>query len=435
MKNFFIPADVFKLLKNASWRFGANGVEYAASFIQSILLARFLGMEGFGLFVLVSTYIVIVNKIVDFRVWEVVTKYVAEFKEKDDLPSALSMIKLSYLVDFLSGVLSFLFILFSAGWICQHVLHRPDVQTAAKVYALVLLISTTQGTSSAVLRVFDKFRIQGLLSAFGSVITLGFIVGALLMRPEFIAVFWAIVWAAVVNAVIMTFVTVKHIAPYFQGMWERSKISLLKDRFREMTLFLFHTSFNYLITLATKDIDVVILNYFCGVASVGVYQIAKKIARGLGFLADPLYYAVYPDLAKMWAREARSEIRRYLSRITGLTAFVVLILTGLLSLFGGDIINFVYGPAYVEAFPALRVMVWGTMIATSLFWMRPVLLSMGKPGVLTGANIFSAVTMFVLSLILVPKYGYMGSAVMFVYPYAVGHAICARSFFKGVYGA
>lgn len=408
------------MFKNAFWKFSSNGVEYAVAFIQSILLARILGVKKFGVLVLITTYVTIINKIIDFRVWESVVKFVSEYKEKNDKSRALAVIKISYIIDLITGIIAFFVVYFTAGIISEYLLKQPGLENPIIIFSLNLLITTVRGTSTALHRVFGRYRRLGVIDAFFSVSTLIFVAVTLLfISKELTGVLWSLVFAALINNILLNISAVDIIKPYFKKIWKSAKISLIKNRFKEMTHFLFHSSFNYLLTLFTKDVDVMILNFFHGASAVGIYQVAKKLAKSTSFVIDPLYFAVYPDLASLFSKRKIKEIKIYILNLMKILILLSIPIGLIIFLFGKPIILLFYGQQYENAFFPLRIMIFGVFIALLTFWTRPALLSVGKPQVLTYAHFFSALTMFLLSLIVVSRYGYIGSAIMFVYPYII----------------
>ena len=153
-----LKADKKELTKNVSWLFVAKSVPSAANIVEMIILARFLGLELFGLLTLVVAYVKIISSLLDFRVWESVVKYVGEFTEKNESDNALSMIKFSYLVDVATGLLAFGVCVLLAGVANDVFIKSPDGFELVLIFSFSLLISTANATSEALFRVFDKFK-------------------------------------------------------------------------------------------------------------------------------------------------------------------------------------------------------------------------------------------------------------------------------------
>ena len=181
-KNFYnatkTDALFRRLLRNSSYLFSANVIVSGFGFVQSILLARFLGVEQYGLLALIMTYVMAVNQLLDFRVWETVIKYVSEFWVKGERERAWATVKLAYWIDFLTGVFAFLVAVLAAP-LAASLLHRSEIASLASIFALKLLFSTINGTSRAILRVFDKFKWISVQVVIQSATMLGLVASAL----------------------------------------------------------------------------------------------------------------------------------------------------------------------------------------------------------------------------------------------------------------
>jgi O-antigen/teichoic acid export membrane protein len=94
------------------------------------------------------------------------------------------------------------------------------------------------------------------------------------------------------------------------------------------------------------------------------------------------------------------------------------------------IINIFIGAGFLPVVFAVRVMIWGFITAVVFLWVRPVFLSMGKPGILTIVNTINAVIMVILSFIFVPKFGYFASALIYTYTYIAGQVLAIFVFLR-----
>ena len=97
-----------KLYLNASWLFGGKTASGIFTAIQTVVVARLLGVTDYGLLTLVIAYISILNMFFDLKVWETVTKYIGTYLEQGELDKTRSMIKLSYILDIGSGIIAFI---------------------------------------------------------------------------------------------------------------------------------------------------------------------------------------------------------------------------------------------------------------------------------------------------------------------------------------
>ncbi|MGH7908774.1 MAG: lipopolysaccharide biosynthesis protein, partial [Thermodesulfobacteriota bacterium] len=161
-----------RLFQNASWLFGGKMLAGGFAAIQTVILARLLGVDNYGLLALIIAYVDVLNNFFDFRVWETATKYIGTFWTNREREKTLSMIKLSYIIDILSGILAFIIAILTAKIASSYLIHSPNAYTLVWIYSLSLLIDTANSTSDAILRVFDRFKRIAFVSSFISLFKL-----------------------------------------------------------------------------------------------------------------------------------------------------------------------------------------------------------------------------------------------------------------------
>ncbi len=170
-----------KIFKNASWLLGDKTASSIFGALQTIIVARMLGVKDYGLLVLVVTYIDLLVQFFDLRVWETATKYIGTFWEEGDRDKTGSMIKLSYLMDVSSGVVAFIIAILTAKIISTRIIHSPDAYIYVWIYSFSLFIRTANSTSIAILRVFDKFKQIAFIRSFQSFLRFATITTLLLL--------------------------------------------------------------------------------------------------------------------------------------------------------------------------------------------------------------------------------------------------------------
>jgi len=149
------PLDERKnLRKDAVTLFsGGIGASVFAS-IEVVVLARFLGLEQFGLFTLVISYVKVVNSLLDMKIGEAVVKYITESKEKGKLKTVSSFVKFFYIVDLSSGVISFAVCILLAGVANDLFIKSDDAFSYVLIFSISLLVSTVNQSSHAILHSF-----------------------------------------------------------------------------------------------------------------------------------------------------------------------------------------------------------------------------------------------------------------------------------------
>lgn len=414
-----------ELIGNSSRLFLSELFSQIVAFLQVIMIVRFLGAANYGLFALVIVYVTVVNQLIDFRIKEAVVKYLSEFLIRKDQGRLWASLKLCYLLDFITGVIAFLIAFFTAQLVATFIMHNAQAACLIQLFAFMLLISTLDNSCSGVLIVFEKFTalsIYAIASASLRFILVGVI---LLLGFGIKGVLAGYIIAALISSTAIVFISLSTIkkSVWFPGI--AGSISLLKDRWREIAAFLININFNESITLVVKNIDVLILGYFRAPTEVGLYRLAKNFTEILSLLSNSVYTAIYPQFSRLWADRRKEEFKALIKRITIFMGGITLPLTVGLFLAIPWIIRVFVGEGFSPVASLVKIMVWGIAAAVVSLWVRPVFLSMGRPGVLTIINMCNALMLLVLSLIFVPRFGYFASAVIYTYPYIAGHLLAA----------
>jgi O-antigen/teichoic acid export membrane protein len=400
------------------------------AFLQVIIIVRFLGASNYGLLTLVVVYAAIINQLIDFRIQEAVVKYLSEFLTKNDRKRAWASLKLFYLIDFFTGVIAFLLVFLTAGLIAVFIIHDARAVSLVQLFAFMLLVLTLNGTCCGVLTVFEKFTALSIYTIAVAILRFIFVTIILLLGYGIKGVLVGYIVAGIFSSAFILVFCIKIIkkSVWFPGI--SGKLSLLKHRSREIAMFLINTNLNESLTLITKNIDILILGYCRAPSEVGFYRLAKNFVEILSLFSSSVYTAIYPKFSKLWADNKISEFKDLIKRTTIFMGILALPITVVMFLGAPWIINIFMGTGFLPAVFAIRVMLWGFIVAVVFLWVRPVFLSMGKPGTLTIINTFNAVIMVILSLIFVPKFGYFASAVIYTYPYIAGHLLAIFVFLR-----
>lgn len=404
-----------ELFSNISWLFGAKSGKSILVSIELVVLARILGLENFGLFSVVIAYVNILNFLVDFRVWEASIRYVGEFLEKRETDKVLSMIKFSFLVDVLTGVIAFFLAVLLAKFANEYFVKSENGVEFIIVYSVSLLVSTANTTADALFRVFDKFKTIAFVNSSEAFFRLTLVAVILFLGYGVREVLFVYVVAAFFGFLLRQVIVNRILFEKNLSNWLSSPIKLLFPRLKEISWFLLNTSFNATLKMANEgNIAVLFLGHFFGNQAAGIYKVARSVIKVMARIVDPVYEAIYPKLVSLTSQNLllkSTEVIKYalknLLKFTLPIAFVILVFAEL-------IIRLVFGAEYTDASNTMRVLTVAALFTGTTFWVTPSLLALGRPGFRTAINLFKTLIYIVLLLILVPRYSYIGAAVAYL---------------------
>jgi len=419
-----------RLFRNASWLFGGRTIAGVFSAIQTVIIARIMGVDNYGLLALIIAYVEIINNLFDFKVWETATKYIGTFWTNGEKGKTLSMIKFSYIVDISSGILAFIVAILTAKIASSYVIHSPHAYTLIWIYSLSLLIDTANSTSDAILRVFNRFKRIAFISSFISLFRLILVSFLLYFGMGINGVLISFIVASFLGFSIRMFIVSKTLGENQLTGWWRSDLNMIKEHWRGIAWFLGNTSIAGTLKMANDNyLGVLVLGYFSGKEGAAYYKIAKTFVKLIRNIMDPLYEAIYPELVRIISSNTLKDFKKLLRYSTKTLMKLTIPIAIIILIFSGTIITLIFGKEYLPASNTLRVVTVAIVITQLTFWINPALLAFGRPGLRTLVNTVSTAIYIVLLFLLVPKYSYIGAAFAFM-GFAIVRAIISITSLK-----
>jgi len=158
-------------------------------------------------------------------------------------------------------------------------------------------------------------------------------------------------------------------------------------------------------------VDSFSIGFLKSVVDVGIYSAAVPIAAFFAITSDVFMQLFFPMITREFSK-GKSKVIKELSKQVSKWIFIInLPLFMILFLFPGVFINFFFGPTYIAAETALRILSIG-MLLYSLSAVSMNLLSMlGKSKIIMITILVSALANLILNFTLIPFYGINGAAI------------------------
>jgi O-antigen/teichoic acid export membrane protein len=398
-----------RLAGRSGWTIASTAVVTIAVFAETIVLARHFGVEQYGVLLLAIAIPEFILQILDFRIKDALTVYLSEALESGSHDVAVALLKLFWLIDVLVGVLALVLVLALANVAAEHLMQDPDAAELIRIYALGLVFSTLDGASGSVLRVLDRYPVAFFAGSVGIVVRVGLVLLAVSLFGSLESVTWARVAGEVALTLVMGTITLRLVWKLLHGQ-RHARISLLSDRRREIFRFLLSTNLTGLLKTASMKLDTILLAAFLSPSAVGLYRFALQFARAPVQLADALYAAVFPTVARGFATGRRSAVRRLLGQTSQMLGIGMVAVLAVGLAFGSDLLELAGGRQYADGAAAFNIALVGVAPYFVFFWLRPVLLSAGHPGVILRTSTGVVALQMVLIAVLVPLWGVEGAA-------------------------
>ncbi len=414
-----------RILKNSSYLFSSNSAAVALSMLQGIFAARLLGVNDFG--ILAGTVIPFasnVNRLLSFRMSELVVKYLSQFLAEGRHDRAAAVVKGAALVEAITSVLAYLVLLLLAPWAARYLAKDPQSTSLFVYYGLVLVVMIVFETTTGVFQVTKLFGRLAVINLIQSIITAALISWAFLAHRGMAEVLAAYFLGKTFTAVAMYIVAFRQLNKTLGQGWWRAPLSLMPP-LREMSRFAISTNLQGTVNLVARDSETLLIGYLRSPVEAGYYKIALGLINLVMIPIDPFIATTYSEIAFTIARRQWVETKRVLKRVSAIAGGWTLAAGSGLALTGYWLIPLLYGVEYRPAYPAALLLLVGYGFANILYWNRQLLLAFGMPAFPLKISALAGAVKTALTFGLVPVYGYLVEAAILSSYFVVSITIIA----------
>jgi O-antigen/teichoic acid export membrane protein len=401
---------IARILRNSTYLFSASGISVILGFFQNLLVTNLLGVALFGILGGVVKFTSVINKLGSFRMGELVVRYVGEFVEAGDDRGGAAAFKIACYLEAASSILSFGLIALVAPLGARYLAKDISLTSIFIMYGLIVIGNLVFESATGLLQILDRFRTIAVLQAAQSALTLLLIGAAYIAGGGLVDVVLAYMAGKFLNGLAVAVVAFRQAGRVWGRGWIRTPAAVLRGRYRELFRFAFSTNLSATINLVNKDSEELWVLLFRSPTEAGWYKQAIALANLVLIPISPLPQATYPELAREVARKAWGNVRYVLRQGSRLAAVYTGAAALFLVVFGRPLIERLYTAGFLPAYPALLLMLAGLLVANTFYWNRTALLSLNRPDYPTKVNAAAAVLKIALTLLLVPRFGYLAAA-------------------------
>ena len=407
------------LIKNSSWVFIASLNSAVCDFIRSIILGRGLGVENFGVYILIITLVHTIQEFFNLNLGTALIKFGAEYKSSNNIEKLVALLKASFALAGATAIISVLFIAAVNQFAYEVFISQPGLHLYIQVYAIAASLSFFDYISISFLKLYFKFRLNSLVKILLDVLELGIIGTAVYLFPGRLSkVIVAAICALLVKGLIYNGV----------ALWELrdvilpnlgARIASLRVDWRRIQAFVINNSASRTIHTLIFSGDVLLLGALAGPVQVGYYAIAKKLAFAILRITDPLSNSIYPQLATLVAEKRYADVTVMLKKVTSLLACLIVPIFTIALVLGEWIMTFIYGNEYRPAAISFVILLAAAGISAIFFWSTSLIFSLGRVDVRLKAYLLSLLVGGTLAYLLTPVYGATGLAVSLLVAVAI----------------
>jgi O-antigen/teichoic acid export membrane protein len=398
-----------RMLRNTSYLVTGTAGSSFLALVALALTARALGPELLGILAMIQAFAGMVDR-ARIETSPALIKYGAEALEEERYDDFKSLMKFGFLVDIGSALFAAMVAVgsvFAAGWWFAW---APETMQMAGLFSVSILFRTSSMPTAA-LRLFNHFGLDAAQDVATNVVRV-LLVGIAYLAGAGLWTFVLITMAAqILNSVVLTIVgwTVLRRQGYRGVM--TSSCKGIRRRCPGIWSFIWSINASNIARRSTREVDILFVGGVLDPAAASLYHVAKKLGEIMVLVAAPIQNAVYPELARLWARAEALRFRRTVTQIDigsgGLgVAFLMVVV------FNAELlVTLTMGVQFTAAAGPLILQTIGVVVSLFGTALRPALFSMGMQVKLLQIVAMSTICFYVTLLIAVPAFGLYGAPV------------------------
>jgi O-antigen/teichoic acid export membrane protein len=410
----YLRADplIRRVLRNSGYLFSGNAASAVLNVVQGILVARLLGNAGLGLLAIIMDFASNINRLLSFRMSEVVVKYMSEALAQDDQQGAAAIAKGMGLTEAFTSVLAYLALLVLAPWGAQLFADQAALADLFRFYGLFLLANLVYETSIGVLQTTDKFKQVAQFNFYQSIVITLLVVMAFVLHWGLTGILTAYLVGKAITGVTVVRLALRAMHEKFGTGWIHVPLSQVTD-WKPILSFAFNTNLNGTVNLFARDNIRLYLAVFLPDAQVGYFTQAARLINLMTLPIEPFIWPTYAEITRTIAQRQWQTTRKLLKQVTTIAGTWTLLAGGGLAALGWWLIPFLYGADFAPAYPCLLVLLIGYGIANAMNWNRPLLLALGHPNYPLVVAAITGALEIILLFLFVPGGGYLVGAAIF----------------------
>jgi len=395
-------ARLKKYLFNTGWLTAGKIFRMAAGMVVGIWVARYLGVEQFGVLSYCIAFALLFRPMAMFSLEGICVREIvkAPLEKNAILGSA-------FVLSLVAGILSFLAV------VNLITVFRPDEPLYIAIVSIVGF-----GLIFFSFEVFD-YWFQAKVNAKPVVVartivllaTSAFKVAGILLEAPVVFFAW-------VNLAELMLAGVALVIVYTRSGFKVTDLKVKFKWFKKLLHDAWPLALSGIAATVYLRIDKIMLGEMLGASEVGIYTAATRLAEAWYFLPIGIMTSLYPAVVKSIANRAADTNRR-LQQVYNLMALLGYLVAIGTTLLATPVVTWLFGPDYQESAQVLTMYIWSGIFVNIAMGKAAWLKAMNHTKIQFVSTVSGAVINVALNLVLIKQYGVIGAAWATIISYSI----------------
>jgi O-antigen/teichoic acid export membrane protein len=393
--------------KGGGWLFIGMLLGTGLDYATRIIIARYLGVSGYGLINLGLSVMIIASVISLFGLESGIARFIAYYGGKNKLNkvkgSITSGLQIIIPISIFSSIIIFIF----AEDIALKFFKEPELTLILKIFAIVIPLLSLLNFFIAVFRGFKKVKYMiwsQQVSIMG--IRLVLLVFFILLGSGILGI--SIAYS--IGLAIASLISVCFVRQVFKKYtkWSKTKGSNIK---KELFKFSSPLMASQIFGRVRNKADTILVGYFLNSFQVGLYNAALPISYMLKAVLNALNRIYMPSVSELYAKGQTEELNNTYKRVARWTFYFTLPAFLTFVFFPIHLLQLLFGANYKHAWIPLVILSVGMFINCSSGSFGETLIAIGKTKVNMFLTTLLMASNITLNILLIPRYGITGAAI------------------------
>ena len=381
------------IFKNMSWLFVSQIITSICGFIWTILMARYLGVQQYGIFGFAVSLTGILCILFDFGIGLHSVRHIAT-----DYDSAPKYLGNAIPLKGLFSIFGFFVILIVL------IIMKCDQLTITVTLLITIeqIIKKFVELMTATFQAFEEGKFQGISNTLLNVLTFIFILIAIYTDLGLYGISIAYIIANILALVYCYHVLTKHLT--------KPQYELDKEFCKMITIASLPFAASVILSSIYYSIDMVMLTNIVGSYATGIYNATYKLIGVLTLFYGIYSAVIFPVMSKFFKNNESMLLTLYEKSIKYLLLAIIPIAIATMY-YSKDIIHLIYGHQYDAASSILSILIWTVCLLFVSGAGNTLLNASYKEVTVTKIYAIAAVFNVALNFILIPYLSYDGAAI------------------------
>lgn len=409
-----------RIISNTGWILLGNIVNKASSIVLLYVLSRYLGADGFGKFSFVFFYLMLFSCIAEMGLTPILIKHIhTDANKSSEIQGKGLIIGLvftvlaiflawggTYILNYESDIRYLIFIAFASLFISfrdvafRWIIEVPFRANLRMAYPVILgILSEILGLLSVLIAVYKNSSLDVIVAIY-----------VLSNLPGFL---------------ILVLLSIKAMKPSFHSK-NISAYSIVKEALP--------IGLSNIMTIVYLVAGSLILFQMRGANEVGYYALSFRLITSLRIIPEAMMHSLFPFLVKAHI-EKPGQVAAIFKTAMKYGAFIVFPLAVGTVIIAPSVVVLLGGDNFRPAAVSLSILIWATFLAFFNIVFRFTFNAISLQKYSLWISVSMIVTSVLLSLLLIPMYGFIGASYALVFTEGIGliFSLLAANYFELVF--